>query len=617
MVDTPFSFDRDITTEGFQTPRDIYQFESIFGPKGPNMNILPKTQEEIDQYNNTRQQLLRDGVLQPGDIPEIDPENKFDVPEDTETSKKIDDFFVQNVLPVLDKMANAIPAVGTVKAGYQMGKKAVDWATGRNTPVNNVVTQPGDTSWGSGGTGSQGDGGPSSVDTPGGEDFGAPNGDMSVVSTDLSTGETTTDTGAGYPGDGVGSLYADGGEVRPLTDRARDRVFTVLDKTRKDYARKPISPKYLDEVVSQIEAETYGDIFAADPEGKVKDALSESDFMKTYRALIKSYITQGMTEREVPKDTTENYSDPYWNELALPDKNYSMDKGIEVPFEAEGRTKFIDPQEYNPGFEDMNERRYGSIEEDQISMAKGGNVKKPAPKEGTVKKTTVVIDDKGKTQKVQKDISKGANKVSEIIQRAPPKAPKKPVQASKPKMAEGGSVPMPQMIADPSAAPPEAMADDVPMKAKEGDFIVNMDAVNSAGMMDIKKMINTALEEASMDGKQIVAPNEEGGHQGNPVDIFVHNGEVHIPKELVAYIGEDKLTKLNNRGLKKRAEREEQEKQKQASQMLPQNIANYQGTTPRFKDGGEVATPFPQAPSSIGSKKNPRGFYLRRKPRVS
>lgn len=320
-----------------------------------------------------------------------------------------------------------------------------------------------------------------------------------------------------------------------------------------------------------------------------------------FSLLIENYLNEGLSEEEAGGDWTENNVPPVMGDLE------EVDRGGEFEAPSNGqRSKIMDPNEFNPAFEAED------VAPEQVSMARGGNVKKP---EGLVKKTTVVIDDKGKTQKVQKDISKGANKTSEVIQRAPPKAPKKPVQASKPKMAEGGTVPMPQMVADPSAAPPEAMADDVPMKANEGDFIINMDAVKDAGVMDIKKMINTALEEATMDGKTILPPNAEGGHQGNPVDIFVHNGEVHIPKELVGYIGEARLEKMNNRGLKKRAQREEAGKQQQAQQMLPQNIANY---APKgYQEGGEVTAPFPLTPSSKQSKEPKkeklRGYYLNRK----
>lgn len=604
MVAVPFAFDRDTTAEGFQTPRDIYSFESIFGPKGPNMQLTPQTQEEIDAYNNNRKRLLQEGILQPGDVPELDPTTKFDVPEDTETSKKIDEFFGKYVMPVLDKVV--LPIVAPPIAMVRGATRAIDWV-GRQMqtpPVDNRSNRPGDESWGSGGYGSD----PGGNDAQFGPDVTGGNGIPEVTETPIGedgqpTGPSVTTGGPGAGGSSMGTysppssntnysdepggdpFMAEGGKV--VGQSPRD-FMAELDAYRQQIAENPaLKETLLAEVLKGLP-------------NKAKDKFS---------LLIENYLNEGISEEEAGGDWTEN------NVPQVEGDVEEVDRGGELEAPATGRTKVMNPEEFNPAFE------RDDVAPQQVAMAQGGNVKRPQPKMGMTKKTTVVLDDKGKPQSVQKDVSKGDNKVSEIIKRAPPKKPgamgsKKPLGSAPKKMAEGGTVPMPSMVADPSAAPPEAMADDVPMKANEGDFIINMDAVKSAGIMDIKKMINTALEEAAMDGKTIVPPNAEGGHQGNPVDIFVHNGEVHIPKELLEYIGEDKLEKLNNRGLKKRAQREEANKQQQATQMLPQNIANY---APKgYAEGGEVTTPFPKRVPTVTSNqssKGPRGFYLRRKSR--
>ena len=581
MVAVPF--DRDSGREGFQTPRDIYSFESIFGPKGPNMRLDPLSPEEIDTYNNTRRMLLQEGVLQPGDVPEINPEDRFVVPPDTETSKKIDEFMGKYLAPAAALLSKMTPLSAPVALGVGV-KKAIDWADRQfNPPVDNKATRPGDESWGSGGTGSSG---PDSYNPdlddaavnngmgPGGQGpVGEGRGTVGISFPGNEDGYTPPDTDMSDEGDpeASGWGFADGGTVE---QSPRD-FMAQLNDYRMQIAQNPaLKEILLEDALNSIPL-------------KARDRFSP---------LIENYLNEGMTEGEAGGE---------WIDNNPPSGYLDKDPQMEVPFEDTSRGRVINPM--LPDAEPIDSR----------SMARGGDVKKPPAKEGTVKKTTVVIDDKGKTQKVQKDVSKGADKVSEVIQRAPPK---KASKGAPKKMAAGGAVPMPQVIADPSAAPPEAMADDVPMEAKEGDFIINMDAVKNAGVMDIKKMINTALEEAAMDGKTIVPPNAEGGHQGNPVDIFVHNGEVHIPKELVAYIGEDKLEKLNNRGLKKRAQREEAQKQQKATQMLPQNIAQY---APKgYAEGGEVAAPFPiktsstfsgkERTSSISSRNN-RGFYLRRR----
>ena len=62
------------------------------------------------------------------------------------------------------------------------------------------------------------------------------------------------------------------------------------------------------------------------------------------------------------------------------------------------------------------------------------------------------------------------------------------------------------------------------------------------GVGDLKKTIETALNDAKQDGVDL------GNREGEIVDVIVGDDEVIIPKELVQYVGLDKLEKMNNRG---------------------------------------------------------------------
>ena len=114
-----------------------------------------------------------------------------------------------------------------------------------------------------------------------------------------------------------------------------------------------------------------------------------------------------------------------------------------------------------------------------------------------------------------------------------------------------------------NATEQQTIADDIPMEAEEGDFIINAPAAQFAGRQDIVDMIVKAIESLREKGIDI--------QYGNPtipversVKLAVSRNEVYVPKAIAEEIGYDKLQKINNRG-KREVERRQQESQKQAS----------------------------------------------------
>lgn len=95
------------------------------------------------------------------------------------------------------------------------------------------------------------------------------------------------------------------------------------------------------------------------------------------------------------------------------------------------------------------------------------------------------------------------------------------------------------------------VADDRPMKAKEGTYILNAAAVEFAGEQDIRKMIMDAQKEAVRRGLS----TDDFERHSNLVDIAVSSGEVTIAPHLVKIIGEDRLEKINKRGIRKTEQR--------------------------------------------------------------
>jgi len=136
---------------------------------------------------------------------------------------------------------------------------------------------------------------------------------------------------------------------------------------------------------------------------------------------------------------------------------------------------------------------------------------------------------------------------------------------------EGGSVPsgqqaqlvggvMPQEVSE-----LETVADDQPRQVQEDSFVLNApsvekvvlnpEAINVAGVQDVRNMILDAYTFAKQQGMSI--GNVDRRLYEESVDVALSKGELVIPPDLVKVIGQDRLKKINNRGkkeVKRRAE---------------------------------------------------------------
>tara|TARA_R100001510_G_C7653638_1_gene211956 strand:+ start:378 stop:3479 length:3102 start_codon:yes stop_codon:yes gene_type:complete len=166
------------------------------------------------------------------------------------------------------------------------------------------------------------------------------------------------------------------------------------------------------------------------------------------------------------------------------------------------------------------------------------------------------------------------------------------------KMQEGGQIPVEQpmegmpvpsgqpagFIEDPSAAPApdtpmdamqgEGQKDDVMGELPEGTFVINAMAVQLAGIDELDKMVEEAYEALVENLKEkgvevpLIQQLVDRSRSIGKVDVAVSNGEYIIPPELVPIIGEDRLRKINDRGLRKLEEtKKTREKQQAPSQM--------------------------------------------------
>lgn len=114
-----------------------------------------------------------------------------------------------------------------------------------------------------------------------------------------------------------------------------------------------------------------------------------------------------------------------------------------------------------------------------------------------------------------------------------------------------------------NATDEQTIADDIPMEAEEGDFIINAPAAEFAGRQDIVDMILGAINSLKEKGVDIQYGNPKIPVK-NSVQLAVSRNEVYIPKVIAEEIGYDKLEKINNRG-KREVERRQQESQRQAN----------------------------------------------------
>jgi len=115
-----------------------------------------------------------------------------------------------------------------------------------------------------------------------------------------------------------------------------------------------------------------------------------------------------------------------------------------------------------------------------------------------------------------------------------------------------------------------ASEDTQPAKLREGDYVLNSLVKVTEGVPDLKAAIEKALGEARKDGLQIAsaANPDQFTDKTNLVDVLLGDDEIVIPKELIPYLGLDKLEKMNNRGkeLMKAVETAKQQQQQEQGQ---------------------------------------------------
>ena len=146
----------------------------------------------------------------------------------------------------------------------------------------------------------------------------------------------------------------------------------------------------------------------------------------------------------------------------------------------------------------------------------------------------------------------------------------------------------------------ESVEDDIPTTAKEGDFILPYESVLYVGLNNINIEVKKAMKQAQQEGVQI-----EGADPDSDIPIKISNFEYRIPKELVEYIGIQRLETYREKGLELRAQLEKnrgdkekafvpppQEPQQMAqAAMPPMQIPQEQAMPPMMQMGGMVAKP--------------------------
>ena len=152
---------------------------------------------------------------------------------------------------------------------------------------------------------------------------------------------------------------------------------------------------------------------------------------------------------------------------------------------------------------------------------------------------------------------------------------------------EAANGPASGVIGGENATPAETVADDIPMDVPEGSFIINAAAAEVAGYGDIKTMIMDAIGVARRLGVEISTGDEKVGDE-EAVDLLVSKGEVYIEPTLAKIIGYDVLEKINNRGKREVARRQQEAEAKQQSPQAPQpQMAQTGGfVKKKFADGG-------------------------------
>jgi len=139
-----------------------------------------------------------------------------------------------------------------------------------------------------------------------------------------------------------------------------------------------------------------------------------------------------------------------------------------------------------------------------------------------------------------------------------------PMQDQMQQLAFGGDA-VAGPIQQPGASP-TGVADDVPMEAPEGAFIINAKAIAKFGRLDFEeRILAPAIKALAEQGVNIdLASLKKPSEQVNgKVNIAVSNNEYYIPPQLAEMIGTDLLEKINKRGEagteKQLAQQEEQQ----------------------------------------------------------
>jgi len=137
----------------------------------------------------------------------------------------------------------------------------------------------------------------------------------------------------------------------------------------------------------------------------------------------------------------------------------------------------------------------------------------------------------------------------------------------------------------------QSVADDVPMDARDGDYILNAPAVENIGVRNIVNMMKRALQAASAAGVEIVDyPSDIP--ESELVKIVASGSEFRIPGRLIPFLGKDSLDRYNNAGKKEVTKRvEKTEDELQASPATQQNLATSQQNVAQqvsLREGGEV-----------------------------
>jgi hypothetical protein len=144
----------------------------------------------------------------------------------------------------------------------------------------------------------------------------------------------------------------------------------------------------------------------------------------------------------------------------------------------------------------------------------------------------------------------------------------------------------------------QTIADDIPKTVPEGAFVINAPAVEFAGKEDVKQMLIQAYEiiaQSDIDSGLDKSPRATTIPSKEQVDIMISRGEVIVPPEVAKVIGYDRLEKINNRGKKEVARRQEesqQEEKPQAKTVAEGGFINMQaGGNTEEKFGVDVIEP--------------------------